>query len=295
MTTQHRDLRAGDLADEPHGVGIALEGRRVLLKWHKLRRHRADPPFSIANLRVGLAAGASLEIDIRALADGAWVSLHDDVLDKETDGHGRVDEADAAAINRLRISGAEYAPPLLADIAREVAAAVDRGACLQLDLKEPRQGLSSGAVDAFAAAIGPVAERCLLSGTQWDAVQHLGAAVPLLRLGFDPLDLARGRDLADRERMAAFVDEVMATAPTAASFYLNYRLVLRALASGVDPVARLKESGASVDIWTLDPTMPEIGDVLPAILATGVDQITTNDPVAMARLWDRIVSHRKDG
>ena len=295
MTAQHRSQRAGDGPDESHGVFIGLEGQRVRLKWHKLRRHRTDPPFSIANLRVGLAAGASLEIDIRALADGAWVSLHDDVLDKETNGHGRVDGVDTAAIGRLRISGAEYAPPLLADIAREVAAAVDMGACLQLDLKEPREGLSSAAVDAFAAAIGPITESCLLSGTQWDAVQHLGAAVPLLRLGFDPLDLARERDLADRARVAAFVDEVMATAPTAASFYLNYRLVLRVLANGVDPVARLKESGSTVDIWTLDPAMPEIGDVLPAILATGVDQITTNDPVAMARLWDRIASDRKEG
>ncbi|MFI5011821.1 MAG: glycerophosphodiester phosphodiesterase [Hyphomicrobiales bacterium] len=283
------------MPDESTGVFVHHQGRRVLLKWHKLRRYRSDPPFSVANLRAGLAAGASLEIDVRALADGAWVCLHDDVLDRETDGRGRVGEADTAAIRGLRIAGAEYAPPLLAEVAREVAAAPDTGACLQLDLKEPRESLSPAAVVAFAAAIGPVAKSCLTSGTDWEAVQDLGTAVPSLRLGFDPLQLAEGRDLADRDSIAAFIEEVAATAPGAATFYLHYRFVLRALAHGINPVTRLKESGASVDIWTLDPTTPDISGVLPPILATGVDQITTNDPVAMARLCDRIAHDRKGG
>ncbi|HEV3177076.1 MAG TPA: glycerophosphodiester phosphodiesterase family protein, partial [Stellaceae bacterium] len=264
------------MTDVTAGVFISYLGRRVRLKWHKLRRDRADPPFGLANLRAGLAAGASLEIDIRALADGAFVCLHDDVLDGETDGHGRVGEADTAAIRGLRISGTAYAPPLLSDIARELAAAPNSSACLQLDLKEKREGLSLSAIEAFVATIGPVAQSCLLSGTDWHAVEALGAAVPSLRLGFDPLDLAKGRDLADRAAIAAFLEEVAATAPGAAGFYLNYRFVLRALAHGINPVPRLQQGGALVDIWTLDPTTPEICDVLEPILATGADQITTN-------------------
>jgi len=276
---------------ETGGISIAVEGRRVLLKWHKLRRRRQDPPFSLANLRAGLAAGASLEIDIRALADGEWVVLHDEILDRETDGQGRVAEADAATIRRLRIAGTDCAPPLLADMARKLAATHDTGACLQLDLKEGSETLSTTAVEAFAAAIAPVAQRCLLSGSRWDAVERLGAPVPSLRLGFDPLRLAEGRELAGRESIAAFVEEAAAAAPAAACFYLHYRLILGALAKGVNPVTRLKESGASVDAWTVDPTMPGICEVLPALLASGIDQITTNDPVAMVGLWDRLVRH----
>jgi glycerophosphoryl diester phosphodiesterase len=212
------------------------------------------------------------------------------VLDGETDGHGPVGEADTAAIRGLRIVGAAFAPPLLSDITRELAAAPDQAACLQLDLKAKREGLSGRAIAAFAATIGPVAKRCLLSGTDWDAVQALGAAVPYLRLGFDPLDIVKRRDLADRAAIAALLDEVAATAPAAAGFYLNYRFVLRALAQGINPVPRLQRSGALVDIWTLDSTTPGIGEVLGPILATGADQITTNDPVALARLWARIAS-----
>jgi glycerophosphoryl diester phosphodiesterase len=276
------------MQDEPQGVSIAFEGRRILLKWHKLRRYRTDPPFSLANLGAGLAAGASLEIDIRVLADGSWVCLHDDVLDRETDGHGPVCAVDAASIRKLRLAGAEYAPPLLADAAREIAAAPATHACLQLDLKERREALSPAAVESFARTIGPVAGTCLLSGTDWEAVRQLGAAIPSLRLGFDPLRLAEGRDLAGAESMAALVEEVAATAPEAAAFYLNHRFVMRALAIGIDPVKRLKRDGALIDIWTLDPTTPEIDAVLAAILAAGADQITTNDPVAMARLSQRV-------
>ena len=276
------------MQDEPQGVSIAFEGRRALLKWHKLRRYHTDPPFSLANLSAGLAAGASLEIDLRVLADGSWVCLHDDVLDRETDGHGPVRAADAAAIRKLRLAGAEHAPLLLADIAREIAAAPATVACLQLDLKERREALSPTAVGSFARTVGPVAGTCLLSGTDWEAIRALGAAIPSLRLGFDPLRLAEGRDLADAETMTALIDEVAATAPEAAAFYLNHRFVMRALAMGIDPVKRLKRNGALIDIWTLDPTTPHIKEVLAAVLAAGADQVTTNDPVAMAAFWKRI-------
>ena len=93
------------------GISLGYGGRRVLLKWHKLRRGANEPPFSLANLRAGLALGASLEIDARMLGDGTWTCLHDDVLDEETTGTGPVNAADAKAIARTRIAGASYPPP----------------------------------------------------------------------------------------------------------------------------------------------------------------------------------------
>ena len=55
--------------DNDAAVALDHAGRRVLLKWHKLRRRAGEPPFDPANLATGLAAGASLEIDVRCLAD----------------------------------------------------------------------------------------------------------------------------------------------------------------------------------------------------------------------------------
>ncbi len=270
------------------GVSIADGDRHILLKWHKLRRSADEPPFLPGNLALGLAAGASLEIDARVLKDGNWVCLHDDVLDNETDGRGPVAAADTATIRGLRIAGGSHAPPLLADLARTVAEAHGTAARLQIDLKEPLAGLTPAAVDRFVAIVAPAARHCLLSGTDWEAVRRLGAAAPDLALGFDPLDLAEGRRLDGGEAIAAFLDEVAARAPEAATFYLYYRFVLAALDAGINPVARLKARGATIDVWTLDPTTRGIGAILPRVVRAGADQITTNDPLAMARLWQDV-------
>jgi glycerophosphoryl diester phosphodiesterase len=77
-------------------------------------------------------------------------------------------------------------------------------------------------------------------------------------------------------------------APSAAAYYLDYRFVSAAVDRGVNAVRRLQVAGAMVDIWTLDPTTPEIETVLPAMIATGADQITTNDPVGLTTLWRRL-------
>lgn len=275
------------MTKQSDGVAIAArDGRRVWLKWHKLRRHADEPAFDPANLRAGLAAGASLEIDVRRLADDRWVCLHDDVLDEETDGSGPVAALRSGDAAALRIRGAGYSPPLLAALAAVVAAAPASQALLQLDLKEPAATLTERAVRAFAAAVGPVASRCLLSGCEWPAVARLGAAVPGLRLGYDPYEAAAGRPLDTADAIAALAQETLATAPDAACFYLWHRTASAALDQGVNPIAILQERGAMVDVWTLDPSTPDIASILPRMVAAGADQITTNDPFALQALWE---------
>jgi glycerophosphoryl diester phosphodiesterase len=274
--------------EDQRGVALAVGNRRVMLKWHKLRRAADQPPFAVANLRAGLALDASLEVDVRRLADDSWVCLHDAVLEEETNGAGPVTAADADAVRSLRIAGADFAPPLLAELALAIAAAASTAACLQFDLQEPRATLTVKAVANFAAAVGPVARACLLSGGDWAAVQQLGAHVPGLRLGYDPIDEMAHRQLDTAESISAFLEEVVAMAPSAATYYLDYRFVSAAVDRGVNAVRRLQVAGAMVDIWTLDPTTPEIETVLPAMIATGADQITTNDPVGLTTLWRRL-------
>lgn len=268
----------------PDAVAIDAGGRRVLLKWHMLRRAPHDPPFSVENLKAGLALGASMEIDIRLLADRAWVCLHDDRLEEETDGNGPVAALDSGAVRRLRIAGADYPPPLLADLAAMLPTAA-KGSCLQIDLKEGAAGIDDAAVASFASIVSPVAARCVLSGTHWPAVQRLGGGIANLRLGFDPYELAEGRTFASASDFEAFVASVWRIAPRADAFYLYHAFVTAALARGCNPIERLKAGGAFVDVWTLDPATPGVVEILHACIAAGADQITTNDPPALARLW----------
>jgi glycerophosphoryl diester phosphodiesterase len=225
-----------------------------------------------------------MEIDIRVLSDGAWVCLHDDRLDEETDGTGPVAALDSVAARRLRIAGADYAPPLLTELTAALSSA-SSGVCLQIDLKEAAAGFNERAIAAFRSAVAPVAHRCLLSGTDWQAVQRLGKGIPDLRLGFDPYDIAEGRTFVSNSDFEALVAEVWRIAPDADAFYLYHAFVTAALAEGCNPIEKLKANRAMIDVWTLDPTTPDLIEILIACIAAGADQITTNDPPGMARLW----------
>ena len=114
---------------------------------------------------------------------------------------------------------------------------------------------------------------------------RLAAGIPGLRVGFDPCDIAETRDLTAPAAMAAFIDEVFAIAPEANAFYLYHRFVGAALQVGINPIEILKRNGAIVDVWTLDPGMPGVEDALALAIGAGADQITTNDPPGLARLW----------
>jgi len=269
---------------EADAVALNHGGGRVLLKWHKLRRAARHPPFSLENLRVGVQLAASVEVDIRLLADNAWVCLHDDTLDRETDGSGPVKVIDTEAARRLRITGADYPPPLLAELTAALTDAAP-GTALQFDLKEDVGDIGDDAIAAFHEAVAPLARHCLLSGEDWQAVRRLGAGVPGLRLGYDPCRDIEKRTFARPSDVADFAAEALETAPKADAFYLHHGLVTAGFALGVNPIAALKANSAFVDVWTLDPTTPDAARILAQVVAAGADQITTNDPPGLARLW----------
>ncbi len=72
----------------PEAVALALPGRSISLKWHRLRRQAADPAFMLDRLVEGMLAGASLEVDLRCHAGGGFAVLHDERLERETTGRG---------------------------------------------------------------------------------------------------------------------------------------------------------------------------------------------------------------
>ena len=128
----HNGMQSGDRTDFTEA---RCGDRKVRLKWHELRRFADDPPFKRRNLRAGLAMGASLEVDIRALACGQFVCLHDPILEKETTGKGPVAQADAASVSRLQVR-ASHEPPLLLDELVKIIRTepTHPSALLQLDL-----------------------------------------------------------------------------------------------------------------------------------------------------------------
>lgn len=275
---------------EANGPAVALEagGRRITLKWHCLRRRREDPAFSRPNLRAALAAGAVVEVDLAATADGDFVCLHDLTLIRETTGWGPVAAQPSAAVLALRQRDPAGRPTddcvlgldAIVETLRWNPPAGPPDGRIQLDLKEPLAGITPKVCRRFAAALGDLGGWFTLSGPSWPAVERLAAGVPGLATGFDPED-AIAAGMAPHH----VPDHLLETAPSARIFYLDHRVVLDCLAEGLSPIAPLRGAGKLVDCWALDADHDQVVDKLAALIAAGADQITTNDPEMLGQLW----------
>ncbi len=276
----------------PRGEGVAIDGPHgpVRLKWHKLRRRPEDFAFDIGNLRRAMELGASVEVDLRRLADGGFVCLHDADLDGETTGTGPVGQADSRSVETLRMRhpvGGELggAPRLLETVVHVLAGGgAHPGTVVQLDIKDDDPA-PERALDRFAAALDGCAHWFIASGMSWPAVAALGEAVPGLRLGYDPLALAEELHPDGVVSFHEFLRRALAEAPRAVTVYLHHRLLADAVAAGVPIVELFRAEGRSVDCWTLDPDHESIETLLPLVLEAGVDQITTNGPLALEAHW----------
>jgi glycerophosphoryl diester phosphodiesterase len=278
------------------GVGLRERGRRIWLKWHQLRRTGHDPAHDRTNLRLGIEQGASLEVDIIATRDGHFVCVHDSELASETTGRGSVHAQDRSTVECFRQCGNDSrplaSPPLFLDevLAALAAAPAEWPGRLQLDLKQPPELIDGSLIRRFAELAGPLTDRVILAGSEWPVVRLLGAAAPGLRLGFDPLAIHEAAPPASAGEYRALGADMLAQAPEAAIFYLNIPLVLGGLEAGVDLIAMAKGHGAEVDAWRLESEDEGAADTLATLIAAGVDQITTDSPVALEQLWLRRAS-----
>jgi glycerophosphoryl diester phosphodiesterase len=259
------------------------------LKWHMLRRRVSDPPHLRENLESGLRAGAALEVDLVASADGAFVCLHDLTLDRETTGSGPVSEKSAEEVHALRQRGKDGTPldrpPLFFD---EVVAAVarhrHRDMQVQLDFKVPSEGFDATMLGALRRSLGDLAPAFIIGTTDAEVYARVGKGAPEIALGFDPLTLHEDDPPRTKDAFAALARETLRLGPAARIYYLNADLILAGLDHGINLVERVTRNGAEVDAWTVDPTRPNVRDVLRALVAAGCRQITTNGPDALLPL-----------
>jgi glycerophosphoryl diester phosphodiesterase len=286
-------MRPSPLANAPAAadVPVWVEGPHgpIRLKWHMLRTRLGEAPFKRSNLASAWRLGASAEIDIQTSADQRFVVAHDATLAPSTTGRGRIAAMPAASLSGLYHRDASGEPgldapvlPLTDFVAPLRGAARAPGANLQLDLKatEGRPLSDAAIVDAASAVSG--LERTIVVGSHYlDQARSLVAAMPGARLGYDPMravsrdpDLARApkRLLRHIERRRAGVSLI----------YLKYDFVLACEARGFPLVARLLDLGIEADAWTLNPGRGLTDGNLRALIESGIRQITTDDPGAIA-------------
>jgi glycerophosphoryl diester phosphodiesterase len=272
--------------EETPNTPVAVEGPRgpIRLKWHKLRTRLAEAPFKRSNLALGWQAGASLEVDIMATADGRFAVLHDPTLGPSTTGHGRVSDLSMSSMagflhRDARGDGDPDAPVLsLAELAAPLRTLPKApSANLQLDLKllDGRPLRDSAVADA-AAAVAGLTDAIIVSSHHLDDARRLVAAMAGAQLGYDPmLAVSRQPELRDPERLLRHIERRKAGVSLA---YLSFDAIVAAERQSFPLVSRLLDLGIETDAWTVNPGRGTDDATLRTLVEARVRQITTDAP-----------------
>jgi len=185
------------------------------------------------------------ELDVQITRDGAVVVIHDDTVDRTTNGHGKVAEMTLAEIKRLDAGSGERIPTL-----DEVFAATAGRCELNIELKEAGCEAKVLAVMRKWNALGA----SMVSSFDWSALEAIRKLDPAVRIGV----LAEKDSPAMLERAVSM--DAVAVNP-------RYDLVTP------DLCARAHARGLMVLVWTVD-----VPEMMRMLVGYGVDGIMTNYP-----------------
>ncbi len=273
-----------------------------------------NAPNSLEAIHASLEANAAcIEIDIMALADEDFLLVHDDQLQAETTGSGSISACSAEIARGLYFKAYEgrFRVPLLSEV---VALLKAHGGTtrLQLDFKDVYPYPTDEPLHRLLRLIEPLGNRVIVSSAADWQLRKLRRLSKTLDLGFDPkfyLDWRAEKSdprlppfrlsaygyyddhllslekrwssseyLADRcEMLARLVDGVSV-------IYINYGLLTHSLDDGFNWAAALHEMGIQVAAWTLDADNAVAVESLSALTTAGVDQFTSNTPLALGAL-----------
>lgn len=233
----------------------ALERRRVIA--HR-GGARYAPENTLAAFAHGAAAGAEmLECDVQLTADGQVVVIHDETLERTTNGYGDVGTRTLAELRELDAGNGERIPTLqeLIDLARE--ADVE----LLVELKSPARypGLEEHVLSLLEGS--SYLDRTVLQSFDWDSLRRVRQLSPLARLGalYDVGALDVSWPPADAEYVC----------PPAEMVLVNPGLVRQA-----------HNEGRGVFVWMNAVESPLTYRFLASF---GVDGLIVDDPIAARR------------
>ncbi len=197
------------------------------------------------------------ELDVQATRDGAVVVIHDDVVDRTTDGRGYVAEMTLAELRRLD-AGACFKGGVVkgqrVPTLDEVFDAVGARCGLNIELKS--EGLERKVIEIIRAH--NAVATALVSSFEWERLRTVRLFGPEIRLG-----------LLAEENPAVLV--ASAAAMRAYAINPHFEMVNATLCEAAHG------RGLQVLTWTVDDT-----SVMRALINMGVDGIMTNHPERLA-------------
>ncbi|HEY6566687.1 MAG TPA: glycerophosphodiester phosphodiesterase [Actinomycetota bacterium] len=233
------------------------------------------PENTMASFEAAVASGAEVvEFDVRVTADGSPVVMHDALVDRTTDGHGAVRSLSLDEVRRLRVRNSDD-PSLGVPTLLEVLTAVSGRVGVDIEIKN-----IPGDPD-FDADRERAVEATL------EAVEAAAFVGPVLVSSFNPLSIARARELEPRIT-TGLLTTVGVEADVALGFADEHGhqwvlpFVAEVVAAGPGFAERVHRVGMFAGTWIVDDP-----DAAVALMRSGVDAVATNDPVALVAARDR--------
>jgi glycerophosphoryl diester phosphodiesterase len=225
------------------------------------------PENTLAAFRLALAQGADgFELDVTLSADGVPVVIHDDTVDRTTNGQGRVDALTLAQLQALDAGysakfGTHFAGERLPTLAAVLTELGPR-ALINIELKQdPSVGRTLAAQVVARVREQRLTQRVLISSFYYDNLQRVRALEPTLPVGllYDPTEPWRVAQawLASGVRAEAHHPHHTLFNPLTRALYRPYR----------------------VNVWTVNAEAD-----LQRLMALGVDGVITDCPDVAVRV-----------
>lgn len=257
----------GDTTGEP-GNPLVSDGFLVIA--HRgggaLRPEETLPAFEHA-----LAVGADvLEFDVHLTADGAVVAMHDETVDRTTDGTGAIKDKTLAELRALD-AGYWFTPDggqtfpyrgtgIVVPTVDEILDAFPDSYYL-IEIKGADPGLPDALLAALAAHA--VADRVVIASFSTESIAAVRAKAPAI---FTALSLEEMVEFNDRIADPTYVPPAKFVQPPWA-------------ASSQEVVDRAHALELKVHPWTVNTS-----NAMSSLIARGVDGIMTDDPALLAGL-----------
>jgi len=156
-----------------------MRSRRPHLPNFVVTAHRGDltqaPENTVESFEAAIRSGAhEIELDLQVTRDGELVLMHDQLIDRTTDGHGPVSALTVDQIRKLRIDTRHRVPTFT-----DVLAAVGDFP-LQVELKSPD---AAGRLADLLRREPARIDQFMINTGRWDWLAEMRELAPTARLG----------------------------------------------------------------------------------------------------------------
>ncbi len=228
------------------------------------------PENTLAAFQKAVEAGAdAIELDVRLSADGEIVVIHDDALDRTTNGKGKVAAYSLLELKRLDAGswfGTQFSGERIPTL-KEVLELTKGRSLLNIELK-------SGGPGSYA--ITDLADRSL------QAVQQAGMLHQVLFSSFDPSGLERIQQRNPAIPTALVLNQLW-TFPRDVTGGKSFTMLngRKSVVNSVN-ISRAHQEGIKIMVWTLNDEKE-----MEEFIALGVDGIITNYPDRLIALLQK--------